>query len=53
MPSLQLLALPTYPAGVKHALATQLGHTYSAIMQTPLKTITVAIPDVGADGVWR
>jgi len=43
----------TYPAGVKHALATQLGHTYAAIMEAPLKTITVAIPDVGADSIWR
>jgi phenylpyruvate tautomerase PptA (4-oxalocrotonate tautomerase family) len=53
MPSLQLFALPTYPAGVKEALASQLGRTYAAIMDTPLITITVVIPDMGADGVWR
>ncbi len=53
MPSLQLFALPTYPEGVKHALATQLGNSYSVIMETSLATITVAIPDMGADSVWR
>ena len=53
MPSLQLFALPAYPAGVKRALATQLGDTYATVMETPLRTITVAIPDTGADGVWR
>jgi phenylpyruvate tautomerase PptA (4-oxalocrotonate tautomerase family) len=53
MPSLQLFALPTYPAGVKQALAAQLGRSYAAIMETPLITITVAIPDMGADSVWR
>jgi phenylpyruvate tautomerase PptA (4-oxalocrotonate tautomerase family) len=53
MPSLQLFALPAYPAGVKRALATRLGDTYAAIMETPLETITVVIPDMGADGVWR
>lgn len=53
MPSLQLFALESYPAGVKRALAQQLGDTYAAVMDTPLKTITVAIPDMGAASVWR
>ena len=53
MPSLQLFALASYPAGVKRALAHRLGETYAAIMDTPRKTITVAIPDMGADSVWR
>ena len=53
MPSLQLLALATYPAGVKRALAERLGNTYAEVMETELEIITVAIPDMGADGVWR
>ncbi len=53
MPSLQLFAHASYPAGVKRALAEQLGHSYAEIMDTPLETITVAIPDLGAESVWR
>ena len=53
MPSLQLLGHSTYPAGVKRALADRLGTTYAATMDTELETITVAIPDMGADSVWR
>ncbi|HEY0278842.1 MAG TPA: hypothetical protein VGC32_11315 [Solirubrobacterales bacterium] len=53
MPSLALFAHSSYPAGVKRALARRLGDTYSEVMETELETITVAIPDMGADGVWR
>jgi hypothetical protein len=42
MPSLELLALSTYPDGVTRALAERLGHSYAAIMDTELRTITVA-----------
>src|ERR1700761_416653 len=53
MPSLALFALSAYPQGVKRELAERLGRTYAEIMETELRTITVAIPDMGADGVWR
>ena len=53
MPSLQLFAPATYPDGVKRALAQRLGDTYAETMDTELETVTVAIPDMGADGVWR
>jgi phenylpyruvate tautomerase PptA (4-oxalocrotonate tautomerase family) len=53
MPSLALFAHSSYPAGVKRALARRLGDTYAEMMETGLETITVAIPDMGADGVWR
>jgi phenylpyruvate tautomerase PptA (4-oxalocrotonate tautomerase family) len=53
MPSLQLFALPTYPPGVKRALAGRLGNAYAEIMETELGIVTVAIPDMGTDGVWR
>jgi phenylpyruvate tautomerase PptA (4-oxalocrotonate tautomerase family) len=53
VPSLQLLALSAYPPGVKRALSERLGATYAEVMDTELEIITVAIPDMGADGVWR
>jgi phenylpyruvate tautomerase PptA (4-oxalocrotonate tautomerase family) len=53
VPSLQLFAPTTYSSAVKRALAERLGDSYAAIMETPLKTITVVIIDLGADSVWR